>query len=227
MEVVVAENLTKRFGFTVALKGVNLKLRPGLHLLLGPNGSGKTTFLKLVVGMLKPSSGRIRVLGLDPWRDYVKLSERVSFAFEGLPLPWWVTGREFLRALASMRGGASRLNEAADLLGVSSYWGKLPFTYSSGMAKRLILLTALAFDAQLYVLDEPFTLLDRETVNAVVGECARLVEEGRTLLVATHYIPPGLSGVAESLIRFEGGEVVEVLQGEEARTRLEAVQLKG
>jgi len=215
VEVVVAENLSKRFGFTWALRGVSLKLGGGLHLLLGPNGSGKTTFLKLAVGMLKPTSGLVRVLGLDPWRDYAKLSAKLSFAFEGLPLPWWVSGKAFIERLASMRGSIL-LRSVAEELGVTAYWHRLPFTYSSGMAKRLLLLLALGFEAEVYVLDEPFTLLDREAVRLVSRKLRELAESGKTILVATHYVPKELEDAISTLTRFENGEIIAHVTGDEA-----------
>lgn len=220
MEVVIAEGLWKRFGFTVALKDVSLRLDKGLHLLLGPNGSGKTTLIKLAAGMLKPSKGRIRVLGLDPWKSYAELSDKVAFAFEGLPLPWWLSGRSFLESVARMRGGSSKLFEAASELGVKAYWERPPLTYSSGMAKRLLLLLALGFEAEVYLLDEPFTLLDREAVARVSKMITALASEGRTVIVATHYVPRGFAEAVASLTRLESGEVVEHRVGEEAQERL-------
>jgi len=209
MEVVVAENLSKRFGFTWALRDVSLKLGEGLHLLLGPNGSGKTTFLKLALGMLKPTSGLVRVLGLDPWREWPKLSERVAFAMEGAPLPWWMSGRALLAELCSMKGSPfTGVEKLARELGVSGYWDRLILTYSSGMAKRVLLLTALGFEAELYVLDEPFTLVDRATIDKLVQLLKELRSSGRTVLVATHYLPEGLE--ADTLVRFEDGRVVSV-----------------
>jgi ABC-type multidrug transport system ATPase subunit len=209
VEVVVAENLSKRFGFTWALRGVCLKLGGGLHLLLGPNGSGKTTFLKLAVGMLKPTSGLVRVLGLDPWREWPELSKRVAFAMEGAPLPWWMSGRSLLRELCSMRGSPfSGVERLAGELGVAGYWERPILTYSSGMAKRLHLLAALGFEADLYALDEPFTLVDKATIAKLVQLLEELRSGGRTLLVATHYLPEGLE--ADTIVRFEDGRVVSV-----------------
>mgnify|MGYP000027956550 FL=1 len=209
MEVVVAENLSKRFGFTWALRGVSLKLGRGLHLLLGPNGSGKTTFLKLALGMLKPTSGLVRVLGFDPWREWPELSKRAAFAMEGAPLPWWMSGRALLSELCSMRGFPfANAEKLAGELGVSGYWERPILTYSSGMAKRVLLLTALSFEAELYALDEPFTLVDKATIAKLMRMLEELKSSGCTILVATHYLPEGLE--ADTLVRFEEGRVVSV-----------------
>ncbi|MEM1929403.1 MAG: ABC transporter ATP-binding protein [Thermofilaceae archaeon] len=211
MEVVRAEGLSKRFAFTWALRDVNLSLGRGVHLLLGPNGSGKTTFLKLAIGMLRATSGRIRVLNLDPWRQWPQLAARVSFAMEGAPLPWWMTGRDFLRELCSMKGvGEGRLEKLAAELGVDGYWGSSILTYSSGMAKRVLLLTAFLAEAELYVLDEPFTLIDRPTIARVTKLIAELRDSGSTFLIATHYIPGDFEGLADTIVRFEDGRVVSV-----------------
>lgn len=211
MEVVRAENLSKSFGFTWALKDINLSLGKGVHLLLGPNGSGKTTFLKLAVGMLRVTRGSIRILGLDPWRQWPELASKVSFAMEGAPLPWWMTGRELLRELCSMKGCSEvRLEKLASELGVTGYWGSSILTYSSGMGKRILLLTAFLAEVELYVLDEPFTLIDRITIDHVIKLITELRDTGSTFLLATHYIPEAFQGLADTFIRFEGGRVVSV-----------------
>lgn len=211
MEVVAAENLSKRFGFTWALRDVSLKLGGGVHLLLGPNGSGKTTFLKLVAGMLKPTTGRIRVLGLNPWLDWHKLHSRVATAMEGAPLPWWMSGRELVERFSSMKGVSfESIGQLASLLGVDSYWSRPIFTYSSGMAKRVLLTLALLCDAQLYILDEPFTLLDRSTMQRLVDLIARLKGRSATFLVASHFVPSGFDELVDTVVTFEEGRVVGV-----------------
>ncbi|QOJ78848.1 ABC transporter ATP-binding protein [Infirmifilum lucidum] len=209
MEVVVAEHLWKRFGPTVALRDVSLRVEEGVYLLLGPNGSGKSTMLKLVVGFLKPTRGRITVLGYTPWRDYTRLGERVAYAFEGMPLPWWMTGREFVEGYCRLRGcDDEMLAQACGRLGVLDYWDRPIFGYSSGMKKKLLLLMALAARADLYVLDEPFTLLDRKSLEETCSLIAQL--PGKATLIATHIIPDPVKETKPSVIEFYEGTITNV-----------------
>lgn len=210
MEVVVeAVSLCKRFGFDWALRDVNLRLEKGLHLLMGPNGSGKTTFLKLAVGMLKPTSGSIRVFGLDPWRDFGKLAGRVSVMFEGTPLPWWLTGVEFAEQVLRARRRSAIAEELFSSLAIEEYWERYTFTYSSGMKKRLQLAVALGLEADLYVLDEPFTLLDEQSLEVVTRFISEL-SSNATILIATHFVPKSIEEIAGSIVRFHNGRIIGI-----------------
>lgn len=206
MEMIVAEHLWKRFGATVALRDVSVKIGGGLHLLLGPNGSGKSTFLKLVVGFLRPTRGRLTVLGYTPWRDYARLQGKIAFAFEEMPLPWWETGREFIETYCGLRGcDEGMLAEAARRLGVLEYWERPIYRYSSGMKKKLLLLLALGVRADIYVLDEPFTLLDRRSLE----EVCRLIPQlpGGTTLIATHIVPDPIRELEPAVLEFSEGTI--------------------
>jgi len=207
--VVEAVSLSKRFGFDWALRDVSLRLGKGLHLLMGPNGSGKTTFLKLTAGMLRPTSGSIRVLGLNPWRDFRKLACRISVMFEGTPLPWWLTGVEFVEQVLSARMRSAIAEELFSSLAIEEYWGRYMFTYSSGMKRRLQLAIALGLEAELYVLDEPFTLLDEHSLDIATGFIRKL-SSSATILIATHFVPKGIEEAAHSIVRFQNGRVVSL-----------------
>ena len=190
------------------MRGVTLELSRGLSLILGPNGSGKTTFLKLVVGMLRPSGGRITVLGRDPWRHRSYLSSKVSFMFEGSPIPWWLSGREFLLELVRLRGEEGRrMLEVVRALGIDDYWDRHALTYSSGMRKRVLIASALGFNADLYVLDEPFSLLDSSSIEVVSELVLDLVESGKNVLVASHHFPRKLLEEADAQVLLNNGRV--------------------
>lgn len=206
MEVVIAKKVWKRYGMTVALKDVTLCLEEGLHVLVGPNGSGKSTFLKIILGFLQPTSGEVLVLGRNPWSHYPELSRSIAFSLEGMPLPWWKSGYDFLNDVCRMRGCEwDRLLRAASHLDVRNYWHRSIAGYSSGMKKKIILLLALGFDAKLYVFDEPFTLIDRDTLTKVIDSIIELTENGRTVIVATHYIPDRFIETINSTIEFFDG----------------------
>ncbi|MCD6563411.1 MAG: ABC transporter ATP-binding protein [Thermoproteales archaeon] len=207
--IISLENVWKRFGVDLALRDITLKLGHGLHLVVGPNGSGKTTLLKLIVGMIKPTKGSVKVFGLDPWKYYYRLRGKIAFAFEGLPLPWWMSGKEFVESVCMLGGyDIKKMVEVSEDLGVTEYWQKSIGSYSSGMKKRLLLLLSFGIKAELYVLDEPFTLIDEKTLNRVIDLMSELKKLGKILLIATHYIPEKIRKEADTIVKISRGSIV-------------------
>lgn len=187
MAVLEAVNLWKVFGKTIALQDITLEFTKGMYLLLGPNGSGKTTLLKLWAGLLKPSRGKVIVKELDPWRNRVKIMRFMNVEFEDTVLPWWTSGREYLRFVARRKNVKwSSVVEIAELFNVTEYWDKIICGYSSGMKKKIVVLATLIGEPEIIILDEPYTLLDRnsiETLNKILVKMANTVE---TIVIASH-----------------------------------------
>ena len=209
-----ALNVVKRFGPTVALDDVSVEFGSGLNLLLDPNGSGKSTLLKLWCGLIRPARGRVEVFGLDPWARRVDVMRRVSAFFEDVPAPWWLSGEEFLRVVAEKRGVSwSTVKEYAERLGVTGYWRKLIRGYSSGMRKKVMLLATLVADVNGYILDEPYTLLDKDSVRVVDEIITEKVRSGRIVVVATHILT-GVERLAKGFAILHNGRVVARYPGE-------------
>ncbi len=101
--IIVARSLRKTFGKIEALSGVNVDIPKGVTLILGPNGGGKSTFLKLATGVYRPTSGEIKVLGLNPWNN-LKVKRRFGVVYDPPAFPQFVTGREWLSLFAESRG---------------------------------------------------------------------------------------------------------------------------
>ncbi len=197
-EIIIAENLTKIFGATTALDNVTIKLGYGIHLLLGPNGSGKTTFIKLCLGLIKPSKGILEVLGLRPWLYRHVLSPRVSYVVEGFNIPWWLSGRDYALMFSRLRGvNWNIIKENAYYLGVVNYWNRPIYTYSSGMKKRLVLALGLIEGYEVYLLDEPFTLIDDNTKRKVINLIEKLGKNS-TMIISTHVLLEQLSRIADT-----------------------------
>jgi len=209
-----ARYVTKKFGATKALDNVSVEFERGLNILLGPNGSGKSTLLKLWSGLLKPTKGEVGVYGLDPWRHRARVMERISVFFEDLQAPWWLSGEEYARFVAEKRGTPwSRVREYADRLGVSSYWSRLIRGYSSGMKKKLMLLTVLSADSEGYILDEPYTLLDKDALRVIDEIIAEEVKEGRVVVIATHILT-GVEKLVKGFAILFNGRVIAKYPGE-------------
>lgn len=182
-----ARHLWKVFGKTVALRDINLGFGGGLHILLGPNGSGKTTLLKLWTGLLKPTKGEVKVKNLDPWSNRATLMRFMGVAFEDTVLPWWTSGKDYLKFLASQkRAKWSLVVELAERLGVTAYWTKTIRGYSSGMRKKIVLLAALAGEPEILVLDEPYTLLDRNSVDSLNQILVENIPSIEAAVIASH-----------------------------------------
>lgn len=190
VEAFVLEDVWKRYGATMALRGVSLRMGRGLNVVVGPNGSGKTTMVRLLLGMARPTRGRVYTLGRDPgeWRD--EIMRLVGVGVEGMALPWWLSGLDVLRAASESRGlDWPVVREVAGMLGVDSYWRRSIRGYSMGMRKRVILALAFSTAREALVLDEPFTLLDAKTRSVVDSLILRYSKE-LPVIVTTHVVTP-------------------------------------
>lgn len=209
---VVLERLSRRYGRQLVLHAISLEVAPGRVVVLrGRNGSGKTTFLRVLATRLRPSRGRGRVFGFDLVRDGGEVRRRIAYLSALGGSYGALTGRENLRLAARLRSmpDGERLEAALERVGLAGDGDKPVRTYSSGMKKRLALARLLLGDAALWLLDEPYTALDAEgraVVDALLSE-ARAA--GRTVLVASHE-PERLAGVADGVLELELGQLRRV-----------------
>ncbi len=203
-------DVSKRFRYTTALNNVSLKVKhPSLVFIRGPNGSGKTTLLKIICGLVRPSKGSVNVMGISPTKDFERLQELISFYFEDDPLPWWTSGKEFLEYIAFMKGfELEKLDDAIKGLKVDRFWDRKIYTYSSGMRRKIQILKALIGDGKVLVLDEPLTLLDRESKRYLLNYLT-FIKGDKTVLIASH-IDEGLSQIADMTVYIEDGMIVDV-----------------
>jgi ABC-2 type transport system ATP-binding protein len=181
--------LTKLFGRSPALDGLDLTVRPGeVHGFLGPNGSGKTTTIRILLGLLRPDAGSARMLGMDPWRDAVALHRRLAYVPGDVTLWPNITGGEAIDLLGRMRGGLDRGRRDELLERFDLDPRKKARTYSKGNRQKVALVAALASDAELLLLDEPTSGLD-PLMEAQFQQCVRQVKiEGRTVLLSSHIL---------------------------------------
>ncbi|AEM38881.1 ABC transporter-related protein [Pyrolobus fumarii 1A] len=204
-----ARSVWKVFGSTLALVDVNVSFEgSGLHFLLGPNGSGKSTLLRLFAGILRPSRGSVSVFGLDPWRSRDTVCRRVCFVFEDVGLPWWLSGREFLRFVISASGSSwERMVEVAELLDIASFWDRPIRSYSTGMRKRLLLAAGMGRECEAYVFDEPFSGLDVNSISVVLRMFEWLAR-GHPVVVTTHVSLQVPADLTRSIVVLVDGKVV-------------------
>ncbi len=174
----------------VALRGVELRVERGTAFgLIGQNGAGKTTFLKAMLGVVRPSAGRVRVLGGDP--DDPEVRRRIGYLPERLYLPGALDGLAFLASVARLKGlhiGRDRLRESAKRVGLAGDATRVIGGYSKGMKQRLALAAALLGDPDLLVLDEPTDGVDplgRAEIRAILAEERA---RGATLFLNSHLL---------------------------------------
>jgi ABC-2 type transport system ATP-binding protein len=204
----VAELLAveKRYGKQTALAGVDLALRRGeLTALLGPNGAGKTTAVKLLLGLARPSAGSVRLLGGDPGDAAVRA--RRAAMLQVAKVPETLTVREHLELFASYYPRPLPLAEAlrrADLERLAERrFGDL----SGGERQRTLFALAMIGDPELLLLDEPTVGFDVASRRALWAEIRRLVAEGRSVLLTTHYLEEA-DALADRVVVLHQGRVI-------------------
>lgn len=189
--VVRTEGLTKRFGDLTAVDGITFEVQAGEVLgFLGPNGSGKTTTIRLLLGLLLPTAGRSWVLGFDSIRETEAIRQRVGYMSQRFALYHELTVWENLQFYAGVYGirARSRLQEVLELLELGGLRtvaaGKLPL----GLRQRLALAVAIVHAPRLLFLDEPTSGVDPKARRAFWDLIYELSEQGVTVFVTTHYM---------------------------------------
>jgi len=215
--VIIAHGLTKRYGKIVALRGVDLRVRSGECVgIVGPNGAGKTTLLNIISGRTEPTSGTLLVFGKDISDARSMIKERVGCVPQENNLDPELTVKENLELYARYFGMNSRVarHRAQELLRFVDLDDKKDakiHELSGGMKRRLVIARSLVNDPELVVLDEPTTGLDPQARLNVWEKIRELKSEGRTLLLATHYMEEA-SRLCDRVAIFDEGRVVA--QGE-------------
>ena len=183
---------SKWYGPVIGVNDVSIDVGPGVTGLLGPNGAGKSTLMKLIVGELKPSIGRVRVLGKAAWSS-PRVRRAVGFMPEGDIFYEEMKALEFVLAMARLSGlGGRRARSCAGLAlertGMTAHAEKKLRACSKGMRQRIKIAQALVHDPEVLVLDEPLSGIDpagRIELMRLIGELGR---EGKTVLVSTHIL---------------------------------------
>ncbi|MBB6570060.1 ABC transporter ATP-binding protein [Kribbella sandramycini] len=186
--LVEVSGLTKRYGDTLAVDGVDLRVLPGeVYGFLGPNGAGKTTTLRILTGLIAPTSGRVRVLGGTPGRPDV-LGKTGSMIESPAFYPY-LSGLDNLRLLAEYAEvPRHRVDEVLDLVDLRERSRDRFSAYSLGMKQRLGVAAALLKDPELVILDEPTNGLDPAGMRDMRRLIRELGSDGRTVLLSSHLL---------------------------------------
>ncbi len=188
--------LTKRYGAFEALRGVDLAAPQGaLFGLLGPNGAGKSTLIKALVGALRPSGGRARVLGLDPLRERAALRRQIGYMPQSPALYEDLSARDNIAFFASAHAGPDlrrRVDEVLDFAELKDRAGESVGRFSGGMKRRVSLAAALVHRPRVLFLDEPTAAVDPSLRARFWAQFRALAAGGATLFISTHLMDEAL-----------------------------------
>jgi ABC-type multidrug transport system, ATPase component len=189
--VIRVENLTRRFGDFVAVDHINFDVRQGEVVgYLGPNGSGKTTTIRMLLGLLEPSDGKATVLGFDAFKQSEEVRRRAGYMSQKFAIYDDLTVLENLTFYGGVYGitDKARIKRTLELVGLTGHDSKLTRTLSAGWRQRLALGIALVHEPKLLFLDEPTSGVDPTARRAFWDLIYELAERGVTILVTTHYM---------------------------------------
>jgi ABC-2 type transport system ATP-binding protein len=187
-------NLTRRFGHFTAVDGIILSVAPGQFFgFLGPNGAGKSTTIKMLTGLLAPTSGQVQLLGLDFATHPLELKRQIGVVPEGLALFGRLTASEYLRFVGRMYGldrdtTNQRTEELLDFMNLAGEPKKLVTDFSHGMQKKLALAAAVIHSPRVLFLDEPFEGVDAIAAGALKAMLQRMIERGVTIFLTSHVL---------------------------------------
>jgi ABC-2 type transport system ATP-binding protein len=214
MTAVLAEGVSKRYGATLALDSLDLEVARGeVFGLLGPNGSGKTTFIRLLAGYLLPTAGRLEVDGCDAVGDSLSARGRIGYVPEAAPVYGNMRVREFLGFMARLRGVPRRhVADAVDrviaALALGAMADRPARTLSRGYRQRTAIAQALLHDPPIIVLDEPTNGLDPRQIIEI-RELIRSLAGRHTVIVSSHVLPE-VARVADRVAILLGGRLLGV-----------------
>ena len=226
---IVTENLTRRFGDLIAVERVNLQVDAGQFFgFLGPNGAGKSTTIKMLTGLLAPTEGRIRVLGLDLTKNPIEVKRQIGVVPEGLALFGRLTGAEFLNFSGRMYGldrdtAAQRSAELLEFMQLADRPKTLVTDYSHGMQKKLAMAAAVIHAPNILFLDEPFEGVDAIASGTIKAMLNRMIARGATIFLTSHVLEI-IERLCSHVAIIHKGQLIAQGSIEELRSGVEARQ---
>lgn len=233
--VIVIDHLTKQYDEITAVNDLNLEVRQGeLFGFLGPNGAGKTTTISMLCGLLKPTSGTASVAGYDVTKDATKMKQHIGVCPQEAAVFKFLTGRENIELLGNLHGvDKETLRERTDAFLAESGFAEAARRrakgYSGGMMRQLNLLMALISDPEIVFLDEPTVGMDARARRRTWEYIGSLKEQGKTVLLTTHYIEEA-QALSDRVAIIDYGELIALgtpaeLMAEHGAKDLESVFL--
>ena len=229
---IATQALTRRFGELVAVCDINLEVAPGQFFgFLGPNGAGKSTTIKMLTGLLEPSSGSIEILGLDFLKHPVEVKRQIGVVPEGMALFGRLTGSEYLNFVGRMYGldretAAQRTADLLEFMQLADQPKKLVTDYSHGMQKKLALAAAVIHGPKILFLDEPFEGVDAVAAGTLKSMLQRMIARGATIFLTSHVLEI-VERLCSHVAIIQKGSLVAQGSLEELRAGVEAESMTG
>ena len=231
--VIEIQNLNRRYGKLDAVNGLSLAVRPGrCYGFFGRNGAGKTTTIKCLLNLLRPTSGTVRVFGLDPQRQEVAVKSRLAYVPDAVAFYPWMTVCNTLEYLASFRKHWNRGIQDGLLARFQLNPLQKASTLSKGQKTQLALIGAVCPEPDLLLLDEPTSGLDpivrREFIETVIGAYqsgGETAGQPRTIFVSTHLISE-FEGLIDEFTIIEEGRELLTMEADAARDRFKKIRAR-
>jgi ABC-2 type transport system ATP-binding protein len=210
-KMIVFEDVSKFYGDVLGVNRVTLQIAPGITSLVGPNGSGKTTLMNLMTGLLKPSSGRISVLGLSP-NDPETMFEKVGYCSQFDSFPRGATAREFIEFYLRVHGftkqqSAALTQTALERVSLVDAADRKVSAFSKGMRQRVRLAQSIAHNPSVLVLDEPLNGLDPMARAEIIRLFRELADAGMYLIISSHILHE-VDMMSDNVVLMHNGYVV-------------------
>lgn len=228
---IVITDLVKQFGSFTAVNGLNLEIQKGeLFGFLGPNGAGKTTTISILCGLLAPSSGTAKIGGFDIRTDMSRIKSHIGVCPQEAAAFKFLTGMENIKLFGNLHGMDKqtvehRASDLTDQAGFSDSAKRKVKGYSGGMLRQLNLLMALISDPEIVFLDEPTVGMDARARRRTWDYIASLKEQGKTIILTTHYIEEAQS-LSDHVAIIDYGELVALGTPEELMKQHDAKDLE-
>jgi len=226
----VFENVSRFYGEVLGVNRVNLSIPPGITSLVGPNGSGKTTLMNLMTGLIRPTRGKISVLGMPPDRPE-ELFRKIGYCTQFDAFPKGLTGYQFIYSFLLVHGmveaEAHKLTvEALEKVSMTEAASRPVAAYSKGMRQRIKLAQAIAHRPSVLVLDEPLNGLDPMARAETIALFKQWGEEGRHVIVSSHILHE-VDRISDQVILLSHGYVVAEgqIQGVRSEVKDQPIQI--
>ena len=210
-QLIVFENVSKFYGEVLGVNRVSLTIAPGVTSLVGPNGAGKTTIMNLMTGLLRPSKGTVRVLGVSP-SDPERFFRNIGYCSQFDAFPKGLSGYQMIRSMMDLHGFAAddaetRTWNVIERVGMTDAAHRRVAGYSKGMRQRIRLALALVHDPKVLVLDEPLNGLDPMARAEVIELFRTFAESGMHVVISSH-IMHEVDIISDSVVMMSSGYVV-------------------
>ena len=218
--MITVENLTKNFGNFEAVSGVSFSVKDHeIFGIVGPNGAGKSTIVRMLATILSPSSGKATVLGMDIAKNAQDVRKIIGYLPEEPRVYDYMTGIEYLELFSQLYETRYDINELVRFMGMEKHINRRIGEYSKGLRQRLSVARALVNDPKVLILDEPTMGLDPASARDLREKVLQMRDEGRTVLMCTHYMEEA-DFLCDRLVILDGGAIAAQGSPEELKASI-------